>query len=117
MDLQTFYSTAGGNFDEIVRQLKSEERISKYLRMFLADPSFSQLADSFSSQDCTTAFRAAHTLKGVCLNLGLGNLKNSASLLTENLRPGAFDANSASLFDKVRTDYETVISSLEEMLN
>ncbi len=117
MNLQTFYSSVGGNYDGIIRQLKTEERITKYLRMFLADPSFSQLTDSFSAQDCATAFRAAHTLKGVCLNLGIADLQFSASQLTENLRKGSFDADSAGLLDKVRSDYDTVISLLKELFD
>ena len=37
--------------------------------MFLQDTSFQQLTDAMARQDVKDAFLAAHTLKGVCLNL------------------------------------------------
>lgn len=42
-------------------------------------------------QNAEEAFRTAHTLKGICLNLGLDRLYRVSACLTEKLRGREFD--------------------------
>ena len=59
------------------------------------------------------AFRAAHTLKGVCMNLGFERLLHSSSMLTESLRNGVGE-NMTELFQQVQQDYEQIIAALKQ---
>ena len=63
---------------------------------------------------CTTAFRAAHTLKGVCQNLGFDALYDPASALTEALRGGTLDG-ADTLFPPVEKEYQRVVAALKEL--
>ena len=45
--------------------------VRRFALKFLQDDSFPNLKKALEAQDAPTAFRAAHTLKGVCQNLGL----------------------------------------------
>ena len=92
MDLQEFYHSAGGNASETLARLGCNEKIIlKFLKMFLDDESFEGLTESLNEGDIQTAFRKAHTLKGIVANLGLENLYAQACAVTEILRPGDGD--------------------------
>lgn len=115
MSLSEFYSSIGESLEEVLGRLGMESRIAKYLKLFLQDPSFNELKEAFASKDAKTAFRAAHTLKGVAANLGLNKLSASSSELTEDLRPLAWTANSQSLLAKVEIDYNTAIEGIKQL--
>ena len=53
-----------------------------------------------AKNDGEEAFRAAHTLKGVCLNLGFDELYEVSAEITEKLR-GKETAGSEDMFQKV----------------
>ena len=65
------------------------------------------------------AFRAAHTLKGVCSNLSLNRLLLSVSKLTELLRPEteSLPAGADALFEEVRLDYELTVNAIHSFLD
>ena len=55
---------------------------------FLDDNSYANLKEAIAAGNVEEAFRAAHTLKGVCLNLGFDNLYKASSAITEIFRAG-----------------------------
>lgn len=59
------------------------------------------------------SFRAAHTLKGVCVNLGFDKLYEASSKLTEQLRAGKLEGCD-EMFKDVEKEYEMTISVLKE---
>ena len=162
MTIREFYACVGGDYEEVMSRLRSEERAARFLRMFPTDPSFESLSVVFpasemmacgssiskvpvsgtapsaplpsessrsacpaaenegqhpgevSEDSLKIAFRAAHTLKGICLNLGLSRLYGSASAVTEALR--AQDAALArSLMPDLRNDYGEVLEALRQL--
>ena len=115
MTLAELYSSLGESLEEVLGRLRMESRIAKYLGLFLNDPSFNELKDAFAAKDVKTAFRAAHTLKGVAATLGLNKLSASSSELTEDLRPLAFTANSQALLDKVEADYSAAVEGIKQL--
>lgn len=65
MTLQEFYAKIGGNSADVLRRLPSEAMVRKFIGKYPADTSWGSLESAINSQDWETAFRAAHTLKGV----------------------------------------------------
>lgn len=112
MTLQECYAQLGGGYDEVMGRLRSEERVVKFLGLFQADESFRSLAAAMAASDWPTAFRAAHSLKGVALNLALTDLARSASELTECLRPGTPAQEPGPLYAAVEADYEKTIAAI-----
>ena len=86
MDIRECYQKMGGDFDEVMQRLGSESFIRRFAVRFLDDSSFQMIKDGIASGDAETAFRGAHTLKGVCSNLGFKALCDVSSELTEILR-------------------------------
>ena len=81
MTLQEFYAKIGGNSADVLRRLPSEAMVRKFIGKYPADTSWGSLESAINSQDWETAFRAAHTLKGVAQNLGFQRLYLSSTAL------------------------------------
>ncbi len=86
MKIQDFYIKIGGDYNEVLSRLMNENMIKKFILKFKSDDSYKLLVESFEKEDYKTAFRAVHTLKGVCSTLGFGNLYKISFDLTEELR-------------------------------
>ncbi len=78
---------------------------------FPTDPSFQLLSDALRENRIEEAFRGAHTLKGICINLGFTKLYETASALTEILRAGKTEGTEA-LFSELSTQYHDLISKI-----
>lgn len=113
MNLQNAYAALGGNYDDVLARFGKEERIVRFLGLFLQDESFSDLQKAAAENDSAAAFAAAHTLKGVALNLGLGSLADSAARLTEQLRGGDMDE---ALYRTVCEDYRAAVHIISQLV-
>lgn len=89
--LAEFYANIGGNAEEVFQRYGDEEFVLRFIKKFKDDESFEQLSKALAKGDTKSAFFSAHTLKGVCLNLGFGNLCRISSQITETLRDGNLD--------------------------
>ena len=114
MTLEELYKTIGGDYAGLLQRIPSAAMIRKFVLKYPNDPTYSQLCTAVSAQDWETAFRAAHTLKGVAQNLGFDQLYRSSAALTEAMR-GNVALTQPSLLDAVRTDYEQVISGISAL--
>ena len=115
MDLKACYAQLGGDYDAVIGRLRSEDRVVRFLGLFRADDSFQLLETAMAASDWPTAFRAAHTLKGVALNLAFTKLAHSSSELTEALRSGQPAQDPDPLYQAVRTDYQAVLTALDTL--
>lgn len=113
MTLQECYSRLGGNYEETLNRLPSERLIQKFVCKFLTDPSYGQLTEALAVEDRERLFRAAHTLKGVCQNLGFDRLFHSSSLLCEAVR-NEWKPEAPALAEQVSADYAQTVSAIRE---
>lgn len=104
MTIQECYAQMGADYNEVFRRLYNEAMIRKFVLLFPKDDSFHNLEAALKEQNVKEAFRAAHTLKGVCQNLGFSNLYAPAVTLTETLRAGQLDGT-AEQFAEVEKQY------------
>lgn len=111
MELRDCYERLGGDWDEVLGRLRTEARVEKFLRLFLEDESFGLLLRALEGGDRDGAFRAAHTLKGICQNLSFTRLYRSSAALTEALRGGG-EGDVAGLLRQVREDYRQTAGAI-----
>lgn len=91
MTIEECYKNVGADYADVIRRLGSEETARYFALKFLNDGTFSQLESALNAGDGETAFRAAHTLKGIALNLGFDSLYKADFDLTEKLRGRSTD--------------------------
>ena len=111
MTLKEFYEQIDGSYEDTLHRLPSEALVHRFVLKYPADPSFAQLREAVAAADWESAFRAAHTLKGVAQNLDFGDLGRSAAALTEALR-GTKPLEDYSLYESV-VQAQNAISALE----
>ena len=111
MTLQECYAILGGDYAEVSARLPSEKFIQKFVLKFLEDKTYGLLTESWEGGNDEEAFRAAHTIKGMCQNLGFARLEESSSALTEALRGGR-SPEAPTLYEKVLADYETTAGAI-----
>ena len=116
MTLQECYTKLGGDYEGTLGRLCSEKLVEKFALKFLADDSFPLLEESIKVGNYSDAFRAAHTLKGVSLNLGFTKLYEVSDVLTEALRDG-HELKDQELLKKVEEEYQRTIELLQELQN
>lgn len=115
MTLQECYTALGGNYEEVLGRLRSERLIQKFVLKFLDDGSFELLCRSMEEGNVEEAFRASHTIKGMCQNLSFTALGDASAELTEALRGGAITAAEAGpLFARVQAEYQRTCDAIRE---
>ena len=111
MTLKECYAAMGGDYDEVIGRLRSERLVQKFVLKFLDDGSYDLLCRALEEGNREEAFRAAHTIKGVCQNLDFTRLYQSSSQLSEALRNGV-TPEAPSLLEQVKADYAQTVAAI-----
>ena len=116
MTIKECYEKVGSDYDGVLKRLGSEALVKRFAVKFLNDPSFQELTDGLAAQDGEKAFRAAHTLKGVCANLGFTQLFKVSRDITEELRGGNPDESKLpELFEKITDEYKKTVDAINSV--
>lgn len=113
MTVKEFYLAIGGDYEGTLKRFLDEGRVKRFALKFESDPSFSSLCKALDDKNVEEAFRAAHTLKGVCQNLGFDTLYKISSAVTEVLRSGSLEVG--ALMDELRTCYGVVMTAVRTL--
>ncbi len=113
--VEELYNNIGGDYAKAISRMNDDERIKKYLKFFIADESFSQLKEALNNNDCTAAFNAAHTLKGVCQNMSFHVLGNLTFDITEELRANNIEKAIES-FKEIEKAYNLVLEEIKKII-
>ena len=115
INLEQFYACVGGEVSEVVDRLGgSEDMVKRFLKKFLDDESFPLLEKSLQENDVKSAFRGAHSLKGVASSLGLKNLYSVSFSITEILRAEKLE-EAKKAFHEVAKEYKQVLDFINEL--
>lgn len=121
MTIQELYDNIGGSYEQATRVLRMDKLIDKHIRKFTKNGVVEALLDAGETLDQTQMFETAHAVKGVCGNLGLTELYNLSSEISDEFRPGhdrqLSDEEVRAKLDEVKAVYEKTaagISAYEE---
>ena len=104
MTLEQVYAAIGGDYKGVMERLPSADFVRRFALKFLQDDSFPNLKKALEEKDAPTAFRAAHTLKGVCQNLGFDALYvRNAIFSGRSLKAQVFSVDSFNDFYLLRS--------------
>lgn len=104
---------AGVNIETAMeRFMNNEQLLVKFLKKFPQDPNYDAMLVAVEEKRYEDAFKAAHTLKGVCGNLSLESLYENVCKVVELLRGGKGEGIDTVLPD-AKAEYERVVAILE----
>ena len=115
MTLSECYEEMGADLQEVLRRLKTEERIGKFLKLILTDTNYELLCKALEEKNYEQAFTHIHNLKGLAMNLGLTPLLVPAQELCEELRDGEPERDLKLLLAEVAAAYQKVIGIVERL--
>ena len=95
--------------DGLHRFLNNEDLLVRFLKKFPSDESYNQLVAGLESGNVEEAFRAAHTLKGLCGNLSMNVLQKIVAEQVEFLRAGDIEGG-AKMMPQVTAEYEKIMA-------
>lgn len=114
MSLKECYAALEGDYEDVLGRLRSEKLVQKFVLKFLNDGSYDLLCSSLKTGNYEEAFRASHTIKGVCQNLSFTKLYESSHQLTEALRNG-WSEGAGELVEQVKADYEQTAGAIRTL--
>ncbi len=114
MTIEECYNALKGDYNQARTRLHSDNIIKKFVLKFPSQCGYDKLCQAMDEKDYKEAFVAAHTLKGVCMNLSFSMLEVSSSKLTEALRDGYSD-EVPELYSQVQNDYSQTIEAINKL--
>ena len=112
MTLQDLYSEIGGSYNDVMKRLGTEKMVNKFVIKFLAAADHDNLKTAVRDGDWELAFRSAHNLKGVGLNLSFDRMAEAASVLCEEIRHGAPQHDISGMIADVDKKYIQVVEQI-----
>lgn len=113
--LEVFYRKVGGDYRDVHYRLEDDETILFFLESFLREDSYQNFLEKYAAHEEKEAYRYIHTLKGVSLNLGFGDLFRISEELTNEFDAG-FPDLTVDQFAVLERRYDTVIEGIREVL-
>ena len=89
MTLAELYKAIGGDLDAALKVLRIEKLVNKHIRKLPDNEIFVSLSEAGRTMDPVMLFESAHAIKGVCANLGLVRMSETASEIADEFRPGS----------------------------
>ena len=114
MTIEELYKIAEGDFNTVLGSFGSPALVEKFVKKFLLDDSYEQLAEKLKEKDVQESFRAAHTLKGICMNLGFDGLLVPVKEITEILRAGSMEKTD-ELMVTITDKYNTLCEAIKKL--
>lgn len=111
LKLYELYEEVGGDITNVLERLEDIETVEMFVLEFESDPSYAMLLQYLRENDLKSAFRAAHTLKGIGYTLGFKRLGDCAANLCEKLREEMPPSSIA--LRQLKTEYNRVLDAIK----
>ena len=111
MTIEELYTVAEGDFQSVLGRFGTKGLVERFVKKFPGDDSYTQLVEKLNAKEVEESFRAAHTLKGVCMNLGFEGLLRAVKEITEILRAGSL-AGTEELMTVITEKYNVLCEAI-----
>ncbi|WP_243134626.1 Hpt domain-containing protein [Murimonas intestini] len=115
MTVREAYGKLCGNYEDVSYRI-NEKMLLRLIGMLLKDQNYRDICEALDKSDYETAFRGAHTLKGVALNLSLTSLAEKAGRLTETLRSRQDNGSIKPAFEEFEQAYQDMQAVFLQLL-
>ena len=100
--------------DALERFMGNDAFLERFLKKFLSDSNYENLAAAIETGDKEAALIAAHTLKGICGNLSMTGLFELLSKQVVAFRAGDWEKG-AEMMPEITNGYEAVVEAIRCM--
>ena len=113
---------AGIDYDRGVKRFVGRAHLyEKALSKFPKDSTFSRIRAAYAAGDKEQLFASVHECKGMCGNIALTSLYETADTMVQMLRGGAYsETELAAAYEKLEREYhvvyDAVLAAMEETL-
>lgn len=114
MTVKEFYSGVDGNYMEIYSKFLNDDKIRKYLYIFLQDKTFTNLCIEIDSKNPQKAFIYAHTLKVLSQNLSFSSLYICSEKVTQALKNNNLQ-KAITILPELSEEYTRVILGIKKL--
>ncbi len=118
MTIQELYQKMDGDYEAAKKVMMMDQMIARFIVKLPNDPTYAALQAAGESMDPKALFETAHALKGVAANFGLTKMRDLASDITEEFRPGSertmSDADVQEKLSAIRELYEKAMAGISE---
>ncbi len=115
MDTKTFYETIGSDGDKVLaRFMGKEAMVVRFLKKFLDDRNFEEGKQAIEEKDYKKLETAAHTLKGICGNLGLERLYGLSADVVAEVRAGKGE-EAEKKYGELEEEYKKITALISQM--
>lgn len=116
MDLREFYQDVGGDYENVLGRFGGmEAMVKRFLAKFEQDDSYQKLVEAVGNKDEKAIEAAAHTLKGVCSNLGIDRLQRLSENIMFHARAGKPVNEVPAMLEQVSKEHDLVIEKLHAL--
>lgn len=109
MEISQLYKWVDGDYNTAIQVMNKEERIEKVILLLPKDGNMQKLMTSLKEDNMKEAFSAAHTLKGIFMNLCLEKHARLAIELTELLREPKDEREIWKMASELEKSYDELI--------
>lgn len=115
MSFEESMSLIGMNLEEVLARFSGSRRlVERFVNKFPADKTYEELKQAMDEKDYEKIERAAHTLKGVCANLGFSSLQEKSAQMVMAVRQGRHDGLDM-MFAQVTEDYNKIVDAIRQI--
>lgn len=115
MTIKECYLMMDADYDDVISRLMNDRLVLKYNKKFAESDDYSNLVKAVENKDYPMAFRMAHNLKGISLNLGFSGLFTVSNELCDEIRDGDPQIDISPMLDAITVKYQQVIEGIKLM--
>lgn len=115
MNIKECYEIMDANYEDVHDRLINDELILRFNKKFLSSKDYYDMLKFLEEENYPEAFRMAHNIKGLCLNLSYSGLYTVINELCEALRHGKPNMDITPMLEVVAEKYKQVIDGIAMM--
>lgn len=118
MTIKECYEQFEGDYEDAMERFGSDALIDRFMLKFPNNgPEYmTEFMNAFQDGDVESAFKAAHTLKGIAANLSFERFRKAADVVTEQLRPLVDNAQPDAV-EELEKSYQLLMEKLQQYQN
>ncbi len=113
MSARGYFEVIGEDYDEILERLGDDHAIGKYIKQFFKGEYDERLNSAIDSGEWEEAYRIAHSIKGMALNLGLNRLASISHIVCRSLRTKDGVSFELNLYKLMKKEYNRAKGAAE----